>query len=261
MKNKVIFYSDELNDDFAPTKGKIRDKKITEKYNYLHEKNFLWQVAAFFWYRIIATPVAYLYMYLFKGLRVKNKKALKKIKGGFFLYGNHTQLAGDAFAPSIISFPKKAHILVASDSVAIPIIGLLTHKIGALPLPDDLGGMRNFLKALSLALQKKRVITVYPEAHIWPYYNKIRPFKDTSFAYPLKYNVACAAFVVVYRKRKIFKKLPPKPTVVISEPIYPQQVSGKAELRDKIYRFMSETAQKEASYEYIKYVYKEKEQC
>ena len=26
---------------------------------------------------------------------------------------------------------------------------------------------------------------IYPEAHIWPYYTKIRPFKNVSFAYPV----------------------------------------------------------------------------
>ena len=118
-KQKVIYYKDELNDDFSKELN-VKTRKITGDYKYLFGKNVFKHFFGFILYRLIATPVVYIYMYLFRGLRVKNRKALKKIKGGYFLYANHTQVCADAFSPSIVTFPKKAEILVHPDAVSIP---------------------------------------------------------------------------------------------------------------------------------------------
>ena len=42
---KIIYYSDELNDDFAATKS-IKKKIIDEKYNYFRQKNKLYKLWA-----------------------------------------------------------------------------------------------------------------------------------------------------------------------------------------------------------------------
>ena len=48
--------------------------------------------------------------------------------------------------------------------------------------------MKNFINAIETHLNRKHPITIYPEAHIWPYYTKIRPFRDVSFRYPIQYK-------------------------------------------------------------------------
>lgn len=257
---KTVYYTDELNDDFSPTTGKIKKKKkVSGNYKYLHNRNPVYKFFEFIFYRIIATPVAFIYMRVFKGLKIKNRKNLKKIKGGYFVYANHVQVAGDAFTPSLVTFPKRANILVGVEAVSAPVLDKLVPMMGGMPVPTDLAGTRNLRNALQTIIKKKQAVIIYPEAHIWEYYNGIRDFKAASFAYPFIYDVPAVGYTVTFRQRKIFKNGKPKVTVTIGEPIYPEDCADKRELRDRIYAFMKRTAETEKSYAYINYVKKERE--
>ena len=79
--HKIIYYSDELHDDFANTKG-AKPIKVTADYKFL-KKGPLWRLGSFILYRFIATPLAYLFCRRFSGVRIENRRALQKIKGGF----------------------------------------------------------------------------------------------------------------------------------------------------------------------------------
>lgn len=256
MDDKIIYYTDELNDDFAPTYKNVEQVVINEKYNYLSRKNVFAKFFSFILYRVIATPVAVVYMRLFRGLRIKNAKYLRKIKGGYFLYCNHTQITGDAFTPSVITFPKRANVLVHANAVSIPVVRRIVPLLGGVPVPSNLGATRNLIKAMPYYLKKGQVFAVYPEAHIWPYYNGIRNYPDSSFVYPFLFNVPAVGFTVTYRKRKVFKKLKPKVTVTVSKPVYPDSCEGKAEMRAIIHDFMEQTVKKEKSFAYVKYIKK-----
>lgn len=257
MGRKTFYYSDELNDDFSPTNGKINQRKIDGTYKYKHN-NIFYKALSFFLYRCLATPIGWLYNKLKLGMRIKNRKALKQLKGGYFLYANHTQEGGDAFMPSLVSFPRANKIIVNPDAVSIPVVGAITPMLGAVPLPTGLDAARNFLAYMSDCVTEGKVVTIYPEAHIWPYYNDIRKFRDASFAYPIKLKVPTVAAVTIYRQRKIFKNLPPLSTVYVSQPIMPEEYTTRAELCEKVYNFMKETVDKYGSVGYHTYIYKEK---
>jgi len=252
---KVIYYSDALNDDFAGTN--INTRSISEDYDYVPSSP-LWKAAAFVVYRIIATPLVWLICRLVCGLRIKNRKALRQLRGkGFFMYGNHTHGMADAFTPTLTAFPHRAHIVVNPDAVSIPGLGQIVAMLGAMPLPDSVGGMRNLRNAIEHRYGQGRVIAIYPEAHIWPYYTGVRPFSASSFAYPVRLNAPCVAFAATYRQRRIFKSLPPLMTVTVSEPFYPDStLSGHAarqKLRDEVYDFLRQTVCTPENYEYIRY--------
>ena len=254
-RKKTIYYKDELNDDFALTRDLISAKKIGEDYQYEH--NFLlWKMGSWFIYRAIATPVVWVYCKAVYGLRVKNRKAILRLRGGCFLYGNHTQSVIDAFLPTVAAFPKRCDIITAEDAVSVPVIRHVVPMLGGLPLPDTLVGMKNFQAVLQKRTEKGRVEAVYPEAHVWPYYNKIRPFGDCAFSYPCKYGRPAVPFTVTYRKRKILRRLPPAVTVVIGEPVYPDETlsmrRAREKMRDQVYEQMCRAAKN--SYEYIRYV-------
>lgn len=254
-EKRVIYYTNELKDNFGGDVN-VKPAVISGDYNYRIDKNPFWRIIGGFIYRVIATPIVSFYMRVFRGLKIKNRKALKKIKGGYFLYANHTQVAGDAFMPTIVGFPHKVQILVHPNAVSIPGIRILVQLLGAMPVPSDLAATRNLLDAMRIMLKQKRVFLIYPEATIWKYYNDIRNFKDSSFYYPIKFKVPAVAYTVTYRQRKIFKNARPFITITVSDPIYPQEFTNRKALRDKIYNFMKETVKKENSYEYIKYIKK-----
>ena len=55
---KVIYYEDELNDEFSGSN--IKAKVISSKYKYI-SKNPIYNFFSFIVYRIIATPIAFMY--------------------------------------------------------------------------------------------------------------------------------------------------------------------------------------------------------
>ena len=179
MKN-IIYYKDELNDEFSPKK--IIPKKIDKNYKYINN-SLWWKTARFFLYRVIATPIAYVYCRSKFKVKFIGREIFKNIKTGFFLYGNHTQDIADAFMPSLITFPKSTYVIVHPNNVSMKFLGKITPYLGALPLPDDIEASKNFIHALEKRIKENNCIMIYPEAHIWPYYIGIRNYSSKSFRY------------------------------------------------------------------------------
>lgn len=255
MAKKTITYADPLHDDFA--QNGIQAKPVSEDFPFAI-RNPLWRVLEFVFYRLLATPAVWLIGKLGFGLRIKNRRALRALRGtGWFLYGNHTHGMMDAYTPTLISFPRHAHIVTGPEAVSVPVVRRLVQLLGGIPLPGSLRGYRPFLEALRLRLRQGRTVTVYPEAHIWPWYTGVRPFPDGSFAYPVRENVPVVAFATTYRRRRLFKGLWPCMTVTLSEPFYPDPAlsahEAKKKLREQVYAFLSQTVSAPDNYAYYEY--------
>ena len=255
-KRKIIYYQDELNDEFST--AQITPKRIDGSYIYCHD-SAIKKFTQFFWYRIIATPIALLYIQVVFHQKTVNKKALKGYKNvGYFMYGNHTQDIGDAFLPNLLNFPKRDYFIVHPNNVSMPVLGKITPSLGALPLPDDMAAYKNFLSAVDRRISEGHTVVIYPEAHIWPFYTGIRNFPDTSFHYPVKADAPCFCFTNTYQKRRWSKK--PRIVTYIDGPFYPNKElpakKRKSELRDRVYECMSKRAES-SEVEWIKYIKRE----
>lgn len=243
-QQRIVYYHDELADEFAG--DGISAKKIDGNYRYVRAGAAGCLFHAF-WYRVIATPLAFFYMKLHYGHRIVGKKLLRRAKKtGYFLYGNHTNNLADALIPTLVSTPKDACVIVHPNNVSMPVLGRITPYLGALPLPDDAKAGRNFLAALSHHVEKNRCIMIYPEAHIWPYYTDIRPFTDASFRYPVTYGRPVYCLTNTYQKRK--RRKTPRIVTYIDGPFYPDgaltRKKQQAELRDQAYGAMKERAKR-----------------
>lgn len=124
---------------------------------------------------------------------------------------------------------------------------------GAIPIPSNIKATRNFLDAIKIRINKGNCITIFPEAHIWPYYTKIRPFKSVSFRYPIELNVPTFCVTNTYQKRgKSFKIV-----AYIDGPFFPNKQldsrQQKEDLRNKVYNKMVERS-KNSNIEIIKYI-------
>jgi 1-acyl-sn-glycerol-3-phosphate acyltransferase len=256
MKEKTYYYTDEVNEDFAGVSR--REIIVDEKFKYVNH-NPIYVFFEIILHRIIITPVAYFVKWFHFHQHVIGKKKLRGYKGQYILYGNHTQIPGDGFLPPTMTFWRKPFFVVSPANIAAKGTKTFIMMLGGIPTPTNLRGLRKFEEGLADRIKHHHPIIVYPEAHIWPYYTKIRNFKSTSFKYPSKFEVPAFCFTNTYQKRKFGKKA--KMTTYIDGPFYPNnELSGKAreqELRDRIYNTMVERA-KNSTYEY-KYHYIKKE--
>lgn len=255
-KERIVYYSDEKNDDFFS--GHVDAETVGADFRFVR-RGPLWLASEFVVYRIVATPVVFLISKAFYGLRIRNRKALKALRGtGYFLYGNHTQDMMDAYTPSLVAFPKRAHIVTGPEAVSIAGVRRIVQMLGAIPIPGSVKGLVPFRGAVRYRVSQKRAVAVYPEAHIWPWFTGVRDFDDSSFEYPVECGVPCVAFVTTFRKRRIFKNLHPFLTVTVSDPFYPDPTLPKKEarrdLRDRVRAFMKETVSSPDNYEYVRYI-------
>lgn len=255
MDQKVIYYSDELNDEFST--AQITPRKIDEHYKY-DGIPVLRKISHIFWYRIIFYPGAFIYLKLCYHHKIVNRKAFKGYKkGAFFLFGNHTNEMADPYIPSFVVCPKTNFVIVHPNNVSMPFLGRITPALGAIPLPDNMAATKNFLNCVSKKIKHNHVVTIYPEAHIWPFYTKIRPFVDASFRYPVQYNTPVFCFTNTYQKRKHSSK--PKIVTYIDGPFFAdKELSPKeqrSQLRDQVYNAMVQRSQN-SNLELIKYIKK-----
>jgi 1-acyl-sn-glycerol-3-phosphate acyltransferase len=237
---KTILYSDPVNDEFSTMA--IQTPVIDGKYHYLRDSFFgrILHVLVFF---VVAKPLAFLYL---KGKfrhHIIGREKLRPYRGkAFFLYGNHTQIVGDALIPAFLLSPRSIHVIVHPNNTKIPFLGPFIPYLGGLPLPSDFAATRNFLSAIDTLMKRNQSVTIYPEAHLWPYYTQIRPFPNASFRYPVKYGTPAFCFVNTYQKRKNPAKV--KIVTYVEGPFFPNpelsDEDARADLRNRVYASMTE---------------------
>lgn len=257
MEKKIIYYNDELNDEFSIPK--IEARVIDENYKYKH--NIIWDFCSYIMQNFISMPIKILYQKIKFRLKYVGKEKLKKCKNqGYFIYVNHTQPFADTFIPSVANYPKRNFLLVNPVNISLKGTGTLVEMLGAIPIPSNVDATRNFLNAIYERIERKSSITIYPEAHIWPYYTKIRPFKSVSFKYPVKLDTPVFCMTNTYqsygkKKNKI------KIVTYIDGPFFPDKnlpvKERQQDLRDKVYEQMVERS-KNSNIENIKYIRREK---
>ena len=251
------YYFNPLVDDFANTN--INGQRTPKNYSYL-PKNIIYRFFKPLVYYLVLPIVSLIELFILKGT-IKNRKVLKKIKGykkGYFIYGNHTSKISDAFSAPSLAFPRQCYVIANPDVISIKGIVTLVKLLGVLPVPSSKETYCSFLRCIERLYNTGKVISIYPEAHIWPKYNEIREFPRTSFLYPVKLNAPCFCKTTVYKKRKNGTT---KPVIFLDGPFYPNKdlslKEAQEDLKNRIYQQMVKRTQKEHSsldchYAYIK---------
>ncbi len=250
-KNKVIYYRDELNDDFA--KNYIKPKMMKSEYKYIHH-NPIYKILEFVLYFIFAKPAAFILNKIVYKQKIINHLTVSKRKlKGCFIYSNHILDMGDAYTPNLI-FKRRNNIIVGPEAVSIRGCRTIVKMLGAIPLPSTTKGVHKYLACIEHVIGKGQSVTIYPEAHIWPYYTKIRNFKSGSFRYPIRLNrpVICLTNTVIPYKNKH------RLVTHIDGPFYPNDAAGRKltndELKERIITTMKKRSIEMSQYEKYKYI-------
>lgn len=255
-KEKKTYYYQTYNDDFVETQDP--NYKLPEDYIWIHN-NIIYKICSRILY-FIAYIFGVIYCKLFLHVKVQNRRILKKYKNtGYFLYGNHTQPLGDVFIPSRVTRTKRTYVIGNPTNLKVKGIGPFLPIIGILPIPNSIMKMKELLKAVGTRIEEKNVVVIYPEAHVWPYYTKIRPFSDGSLKFQVDLKVPSFCMTTTYYKRKLGTK--PGVKVFLDGPFLVDDNISKKENQKKlcsqIYKAMVERS-KNSTYEYAQYIEKNK---
>ncbi|MEA5047008.1 MAG: hypothetical protein VB034_00220 [Eubacteriales bacterium] len=240
-----------ITDDFVESEN--QDFRLPENYIWVHT-SLPYRFAC----RCLFVPAilfSTLYCRLFLHIRFVNRSIRKQSgRSGCFLYGNHTQPMGDAVLPMLAFAPKRMYVVASPANLGIPVLGPVLPMLGALPLPDSIGGMKKLREAILIRVAESGCVMFYPEAHVWPWYTKIRPFPASSFAFPVECDALSYCMTTTYQKRK--RGVKPGITVYLDGPFYPDHSLPKKlrqeKLRDTI-RGCMENRSRNSTYSYIRY--------
>lgn len=245
---KKIYYYDDFDSDVV--KSKNQEYVLKENYKWIH-KNIFYKSWSYILYAIFFI-FSFIYAKLILRVSIKNRKVLKG-KNSYYLYINHTQEMGDAFVPPIITRYKRPYYIVNKANLGLPFLGKLLSSLGAIVIPDKIHDMLKFRKALKY-YGKKHPIVVYPEAHVWPYYTKIRPFNASSFQLAVEDEMEVYCATTTYQKSYFFKR--PKVIIYVDGPFVCNENLCKKEkvkkLKNLVHDKMTDRS-KNSNIEYITY--------
>ena len=219
---------------------------IDEKYQYIKDG----KVFSFFsnlLYYGIAVPVLTILNKIIYDLKIEGKENIKNVKTGAISVSNHV-LVLDCTMIGLAFGLKKVYFTTREGSFKIPFVRKLIKLLRAVPIPTDIKNQECFVKQLDNAIQGGKIIHFYPEKALWPYYEKIRNFKNGAFNFAIRNNVPVIPLVITFREpkgvRRIFKKKKDV-TVKILKPItYKCENENKKDsiekLKEQVHNVMEE---------------------
>lgn len=258
-KSERVFYYESETDD--PIKTDEQEKKIEvglpEGYEFIPKNIFVRMYSAVL-FRVFWIFGQW-YEKRYWQAKFYGREKLKEARGkGYVIYANHTNPFHDVFGPAIAA-DRRIFTIISPVNLKIPGIGKLLPYIGGLPLGKTTEEKKAFNEAVDRRIEQKKVLVVYPEAHVWPYATKIRKFPagDRSFKYAVRNDVPVYTMTTTYHKRKDKKHGDlPRMDVYLDGPFWPDkdksEAENKAMLADKAYKSMVKYSKK-STYEYFEY--------
>lgn len=204
--------------------------EIKNNYNYVLN-NPLFKLIS----NILSLPIfiiLYIIDKIFLGFCVINKDKIVKDKG-FVSISNHIHYL-DCTLIGLIYYPNRVHYPTIEENFKIPFVRKLIRLLYAMPIPKDRIKKDRFYSQINKALKGKFILHMYPEAAMWPYYEKIRDFKYGAFKIAVDANVCVQPIKFVFTKSnglyRLYKKKK-RICAVVLDPLYPNM---KLEYRDRI---------------------------
>ena len=204
--------------------------EIKNNYNYVLN-NPLFKLIS----NILSLPIfiiLYIIDKIFLGFCVINKDKIVKDKG-FVSISNHIHYL-DCTLIGLIYYPNRVHYPTIEENFKIPFVRKLIRLLYAMPIPKDRIKKDRFYLQINKAFKDKFILHMYPEAAMWPYYDKIRDFKYGAFKIAVDANVCVQPIKFVFTKSNALYRLYKKKKricAVVLDPLYPNM---KLEYRDRI---------------------------
>lgn len=119
MKDKKQIYYRKFDYDVVINKG--QNYELEENYKWIN-RDLSYQIKAKIAY-FFAKLFGSIYLRLILHAKIENSDILTKYQNtGYFMYGNHTQMIGDVFAPAIACRKKHIYTIASPANLGIKVI-------------------------------------------------------------------------------------------------------------------------------------------
>ena len=166
--------------------------------------------------------ILFVFNRIFFWYKVKGRDKLVK-NTGFVSVSNHIHPMDCTFI-GLIYYPKSVYYPTVDTNFKIPVIRHLIRLLHAFPIPKEKEKKKDFYEQIDSALKHKKILQMYPEGSLWPYYDKVRNFKYGAFKIAASANVPIQpirfTFVKPYGIYRLYKKKDCIEATIL-DPIYP----------------------------------------
>jgi 1-acyl-sn-glycerol-3-phosphate acyltransferase len=197
---------------------------VDEHYRFVN-RSLPFRLGSSFLFYIIAVPLLSVASRLAFGLKIIGKKNLRFIRGGAVTVTNHVHVLDSPMVACTL-FPRKPLFASLQSNFEIPVVRRLVRILGGVPIPESPKALGAFMEAMRAQLEKGRIVHFYPEASLWPWHDRLRPFKNGAFHLAVRSGVPVVPMVFTFREPgRLVSKLRKKPlvTLTIGAPEYPAQ--------------------------------------
>jgi len=209
--------------------------KLNDNYKYV-SKNIIFNTLSNILCFIVALILT-LVNKIFFGYKVINKNHIPK-DTGFVSISNHIHIIDCGFIGTTL-YPRRIYFPTRAESFKIPLVRHIIKILYAVPIPKEDKYKKKFYKQINEVLQKGKIVHMYPEGSLWPYYDKIRDFKFGAFKIAVEANVPILP--IRFKYKKVWYKRKPAIICEILEPLYPNNKLEKDErIRDLRERALNE---------------------
>ena len=195
---------------------------IDENYEYVPKEDSIFSICSDFIYYGIAYPILKVLTKIIYDFKIEGQENIENLEDGAISVSNHV-LFLDCAMIGLAFKDKKIYYTTQEESFKIPFVRKLIKLLRAIPIPKGIENKKYFIKAISNLLKEKNIVHVYPEASLWPYFKKIRNFKNGAFDMAVRNQVPVVPCVFIFREptgiRKRFKKKKDV-TLKILKPVY-----------------------------------------
>ncbi len=221
------------------------DLEIDDDYEYVNN-GFLFKIASTLLY-IIALPIVFIYNKVMYNFKIYGKENLSSIETGKVTVSNHVHPM-DCTMNALANAPKSLYFISIKSNFEIPIIRHVIRLLHAIPIPEKISEKTKFFATINQLLKDKKTVHFYPEASLWPYYRKLRKFKNGAFKAAVVNNVPVVPmvykFVKPYGVRKLIKKRP-FIELHILDAVYPDLNLSEKEAEEKLKQTVYNNMKKE----------------
>lgn len=201
---------------------------IDEKYKYI-QTGTLFSICSNLLYYGIAFPILKILTKLIYDFKIEGKENIRDLKGGAISISNHV-LFLDCAMVGLAFGTEEIYYTTREESFKIPFVRKLIKLLRAIPIPKKISNKEQFTQKINDIVQTGKVVHFYPEAALWPYYEKIRNFKNGAFNFAVNNNVPIIPMVFKFREPKGIRKFLKRKkdvTLVVLEPIMPGKLNNR----------------------------------
>jgi 1-acyl-sn-glycerol-3-phosphate acyltransferase len=176
-------------------------------------------------------------------LRIEGRERLRRIESALVV-SNHTLVLDPGIIAHVLR-PQRTYFTMLEETACIPLLGTFVRLLGAIPIPARAAALRTLEKEIRKDLGELPFVHIFPEGECYLWNQEIKDFQPGAFYLACRLHLPVVPVTTVLHQRRWLGReslrfsgrtlrIPPRVTVVVGEPVYPNGTTGRSLKREAV---------------------------